>query len=319
MVNSSFLPAVCQVYLTRRCNESCTSCNLRRNDHAELSLEEWKEIVLQLDRNGVRLLKLMGGEPTMFERLPDLIHFVRARTNVLPVVLSNCRFSQEVMNRLVDSGLWGFLASYDFISPDAVDLGMQRKANLALEMMLQMKNSGVPFVGANVVVASYNLEQIPSIVNELTSNGLWTNLCPVICGGQGEFIFRAPESDAKLTNEHRERVRILSNELILMKLQGALLTASTKYLEGLSGFGIDQNWHCQDRPPLLQLDSDGTLLACPDVAGARSFNVSEVQTAEDYRRYLKAWRQEVTSCSGCYWSSTVSGAEDALGLPEYAR
>ena len=309
------LPKIAQILPTRRCNGGCDGCLLSKDTCRERSLRYWQNSFLDLDKGGVKGVKILGGEPTLLEWLPDLIAFAKEKTDLKVAVLSNCRFSETMKGRLIDACLGAFSASYDFITPEAKDRGMQEKAKLAMKTLMDFKEAGVLVLGVNVVIAPHNIAHIPTIVKEMHEKGIWVNVCPIIYG-PGNFVIRTTMTEGMLTSGHRESLKDLGDYLIDLKRKGCRITNSEAYLQGLPTFGISLNWKCR-KMDMLQLDFDGKIMTCPDREGQKSFYPADLFKPESQRQFLAEWRADVSSCNpGCYWSATYDAT---FGLPEYWR
>ncbi|HHK8566239.1 TPA: radical SAM/SPASM domain-containing protein [Vibrio parahaemolyticus] len=75
----SYQPTEASLYLTSSCNFSCSYCYIvpfyKEKLKDELSLLEWKNVLNELMLNGVRTLKLIGGEVLLYPHLSELISY----------------------------------------------------------------------------------------------------------------------------------------------------------------------------------------------------------------------------------------------------
>jgi MoaA/NifB/PqqE/SkfB family radical SAM enzyme len=270
-----------------------------------------------LAEGGVKLLKVLGGEPTLLPWLPDFIKEVTARTGMKISLLTNCHsFTPELGEELVRSRLFAIQVSYDIISDKAVDAGMQHKALDAPRVMEEMNRLGIVVI-ANTMLTGYNLSAIPDLVPDLTRSGIWTNICTPIYGC-GPFIFRSDDDSIAFTEIEVPKLRELSHTLRRLKQQ-SLIVNSCAYLDGLAGPGITLDWHCPtgDQLSMLQIDYDGTVLVCPDVEGDRRYRVQDLAHQAVRADFQIRHAAAVKACSGCYWSAVFGAANDPGGLPPY--
>lgn len=63
-----------RVYVTEKCNANCPSCfNAKSRTSKEMSLEEFEKLCEYLSSNGIKHLKIMGGEPTVHKDFEELV------------------------------------------------------------------------------------------------------------------------------------------------------------------------------------------------------------------------------------------------------
>ncbi len=74
-------PIVAYLKVTQRCNLDCYYCpwHAPANDYeGELGTDEWKSIILEMVKSGVRVLVFEGGEPTLRRDLPILLEYAHS-------------------------------------------------------------------------------------------------------------------------------------------------------------------------------------------------------------------------------------------------
>lgn len=296
-----------QVLLTRRCNLDCSYCKLTRKKMNELSPNQWKRSFLNMESIGIRTVKILGGEPTIFEGIEELIRFINDNTGLRFALLSNSVMSDEKLNRLAEAGIQGYFASVDKITDikkNNTHSGV--KSRCGFEKLLKLRDMGVRILGANIVITKENLHDLPEMISELTENGIWSNLCPVISGNEDFWEFRSDSSDngIRLTDEDRDDIDIVMKKLVDMKRDGLKIAVPESYLLNMSGHGVDNDWKCTEMLQ-LRIDSDGGMMLCNDYRGniAEKYNIVDMNP-ELYLQFRKEWNEErrVFDCPGCYWS-----------------
>ncbi|RLG26483.1 hypothetical protein DRN85_02845 [Methanosarcinales archaeon] len=306
----------CQIFLTRRCNLRCGYCNLAKKQlKRELSIDEWKKALKNLDNIGIKTVKILGGEPTIIEGFEDLIRFMNEETSIKYAVLSNSTFSEEKLNSLVNAGIQGYFASIDGVEDvKGLDEHGIIKSNAGFDKLKSFKEAGVKILGANVVITKKNLLNIPEITKILSDNGIWVNLCPVIHekGDHWEFRAEIPE-ESKFTDADIPEINNIMIKLLQMKLEGYKITVPDSYLINMSKYGVYSNWKCKELVQ-LRIDADGALMICNEIRGkvAKKYNATEMDK-EKFEEFKEDWKNERAKidCSGCYWSCFLT-AEDNL-------
>jgi MoaA/NifB/PqqE/SkfB family radical SAM enzyme len=93
------------IQVVRRCNQACRFCSNPVNERA-LSLARAKRLVARTRRRGYDGVILTGGEPTLFEPLPELIAYARRLGIPCRVITNGQRLADAAyLDRLVDAGL----------------------------------------------------------------------------------------------------------------------------------------------------------------------------------------------------------------------
>jgi len=73
-------PLVALLHLTSRCNLNCRYCYTEhRGEFPDLTVEKWKWIIDELKKRGCELIFLMGGEPLLYERVEELVDYVKEK------------------------------------------------------------------------------------------------------------------------------------------------------------------------------------------------------------------------------------------------
>lgn len=73
-----YQPINASLYITNSCNFNCSYCYIikhYKSNRKFLSFDDWKNVILDLYKNGVRKLKFIGGEPFLYKELSSLIEF----------------------------------------------------------------------------------------------------------------------------------------------------------------------------------------------------------------------------------------------------
>lgn len=93
--------------LTYRCNNACAHCyNARSRNYPELSTQEWCTILDKLWQLGIPHIVFTGGEPTLREDLPELIHHAENNGQITGLNTNGRRLKDAVyVKKLVDAGL----------------------------------------------------------------------------------------------------------------------------------------------------------------------------------------------------------------------
>jgi radical SAM protein with 4Fe4S-binding SPASM domain len=93
--------------LTFRCQNDCVHCYAGGpHETAELSTEQWQEVIDRLSRIGVFILTFTGGEPTLREDLMELLYYAQTKGMVTGLITNGRRLRQKsYVEKLEKAGL----------------------------------------------------------------------------------------------------------------------------------------------------------------------------------------------------------------------
>ncbi|NIA31361.1 MAG: radical SAM protein [Actinobacteria bacterium] len=327
----------CQIFLTRRCNTSCGACNLPMSGRGlkELDLDGWKKVFLNLEKLGIKTVKLMGGEPTeiVMKDLIELIRFVKNNTNIKLALLSNSKWDKsQWLERLCSAGLYGYYASVDTVTEGAICQDSLEKSQKGYEMLLRLKENGqIPLLAANVVMSRKNLNEIPALVELLSEQGFYINLCSLQTftnpatynGNVVEYNFRKSWNQFMFTKTDMLGLGRIIVKLLGLQRNGAKIAVPKDYLMMMSVYGArGGTWQCQTFSQ-LRVDSDGAVMLCNEFRfrGEELPNLSK--PIADFSEWKKAlighWYHERRkyNCQ-CYWSCFLQAENNIhIGSTEF--
>ena len=149
--------------LRKACNLSCIHCYNSSNPYAErnlkvLSLEEWKSIVDQLIEFHPRTIVLIGGEPLLFNRIGELIEYIKEKiSGTQLVVYSNLTILSDKTIELFKKSDIKVVTSVYSYSSRTHDVITQQKDSFdkTIEAIKRLTDVGID-VKANTVTMSIN-------------------------------------------------------------------------------------------------------------------------------------------------------------------
>lgn len=191
---------------TNACNLRCRHCyqDASRQMPGELTLREKMDLIGQLDRAGVPLIALSGGEPTIH---PDFLNIVRegSRRGIYMAVATNgIRFSDSMFaERALRAGLRYVEVSLDSVNPEVHDeiRGVKGAWDETMKGIINLVKMNAS-VGIAMTVTRLNYREIEEMVRLGEELGVkrvvFFNFIPT---GRGREI-----SDVDLTPTEREEV-----------------------------------------------------------------------------------------------------------------
>ncbi len=92
------IPESINYHITQECNYQCKFCFARyHNHHQELSLQESKNLIDALVRNGCKKLNFAGGEPTLIQFLPKLINYAKEKRLFVSLISNGYGITEEFL------------------------------------------------------------------------------------------------------------------------------------------------------------------------------------------------------------------------------
>jgi len=151
------IPAVAIIALTFRCNCRCAHCSagLFRAGSAELSVEEWKHVIDEIDSLGVPRLHISGGEPTLKEGFEEIIAYACVKSMIVFLETNGSGIDLLTVQRLKKCGLASIDVSLDDIDAATHDelRGARGAYEKALAVLRFCREAGMPYMVSTYATA----------------------------------------------------------------------------------------------------------------------------------------------------------------------
>jgi len=141
-------PYMLQIEPTSRCNLSCLLCPAGRNElnreRRDMTLEEFRLVVDDMERWLLFLILWDWGEPFMNRQLPDMIRYASER-GIKTVTSTNGHFLQDeaYVEAILKSGLSTLIVAIDSLSPESYQVYRKRgkldRVLAGLQKLMEMK------------------------------------------------------------------------------------------------------------------------------------------------------------------------------------
>ncbi|MEG2934900.1 MAG: radical SAM protein [Clostridium sp.] len=156
--------------LRKSCNLKCCHCYMDSNPKRDssmrlLNLNQWEEVILQLERFNPKRVILIGGEPLLFKDIVRLIDFIRNRNQQTDIILySNLTLlTNEVIACIIKNNVKVVTSVYsrnkEIHDKITNHIGSFDKTIAGIR---KLRSKGV-YVQANTVIMKYNVEETKSI------------------------------------------------------------------------------------------------------------------------------------------------------------
>ena len=207
--------------LTYRCNHACKFCScpwyapgLNYKMGKELSLDNWKKVIVKLFSKGVRLFSISGGECLLNKDLPDILRYINRRSRELNlpqkiVLISNgLAMSEQFLLLFKETGvqLSMSLPGYDTFE---YHTGVDNRAGV-LHWFRKAAELGLATT-LNVTVTKKNIHELYETLAEGLLNGASSVLLNRFLPGGRGLIY---ENDLLLTSDQLNEMLDVAEEVL---------------------------------------------------------------------------------------------------------
>lgn len=180
------------IALTYQCNNDCTHCyNARSRQYPALSKNDWYKVIDKLWDLSIPHIVFTGGEPTLVEYLPDLIHYAENKGIITGINTNGRKLADaNFLNKLVDSGLDHIQITIESFNPTVHDL-MVNSSGAWQETVAGIKNVVRKniYMMTNTTMLKTNFKEIPETLDFLAELGVPTiGLNALIYSGKGKDV-----------------------------------------------------------------------------------------------------------------------------------
>ena len=299
--------------ITSKCDFKCKHCyehfNLNAKDR--VSIQRWKEVIREIQKIGVNIIALSGGEPLLsYEGLLEILDSGNKSLSEFHLYTSGHSFTLLKARELKKAGLSAVAVGLDDVNPERNDSlrGFKGAYNEAIKAIGHSKKAGL-FTYINTcltkkIVLSEDLWKFFDMAKEMNVGAIRL-LEPKPCGG---YLRENP--DILFSEKERQKVTDLFEAINQKKkYRDYPLVAYEDYVESPERLGCMMGGHTH-----LHVDSKGHVEPC--VFLPISFgNILEEDFATIYRRMRTLIPRPVHRlCPSIYLSKKIRGFHDH-GMP----
>ncbi|MDP3274306.1 MAG: GTP 3',8-cyclase MoaA [Deltaproteobacteria bacterium] len=322
LVAHRIAPRSVRISLTDRCDMACIYCRPSMHDGyvaAEERLDEsaWDTLLSSLISQGIRRVRITGGEPLLYRGLLPLVARIRALELDDLALTTNASRLEALAQPLRDAGLDRMNISLDSLDPQRF-AAMTRGGNLAqvLAGIDAAQRAGFTDLKTNtVVLADHNDDELVAITEWAWHKNMTPRFIEVMGVGEGAHLFRTHA--VGYTRMRRALAHLLSDdEARTEKDRGPAKYARSRDGAHRVGFITGTTHTYCDECDRLRVSSTGTLRAC--LARNEGVDVSEAARMGDSRALseglAEAWRMKPdANFKGCTEESAAAVSMRATG------
>lgn len=301
-------PFFVHIFLTRRCNLKCKFCEVwtKSNLNEELSLAKIKDMVKILKKLGVPVVTLTGGEPLLRKDIYEIVQIFR-EAGFKVRLQTNGTILNQALKEIVKQDVDIQISFHTILRKNQTEIsGFDSWDKIKNTIEYCAKNrSKKSMIYINVVISSFNIEEVPEIIKYVNTTGLSVAMNPANLSYGNSYEFRASSKNFPVDLYQIEKV---FGEIISMKKSGRykityplkMLTDSRDYL-----LGKKVNWKCYAGIKHLDIMPNGDVCVCQDLKPFANIFEDNFVRSYQSKEYRKQMRRITSSCPGCYYPCYV--------------
>jgi len=291
--------------ITNRCNLRCKFCNVWKIKMKELTTEEIKLAISNMDSMGISLINIDGGEPLIRN---DLEHIAQACKNFGMGVTLNTNgtlVTKERANSLVNLfdeicvSIDGFEKTHDSFRGK----GVYKKVIGGLKFLIEanQRNEKRCLIGVSAVITKFNTSDIIELIGKMKKLGTdFFNCCPV--NDPLTFDIENLSINRELYPNKKDSEWFVNELLIAKKKYKNFILSSDKFIKLITSHFSTKVKICDIGKFSFFLDSSGNVCACTRFRKPL-FNILDKKAIGRYKNNKGRFDSELNKikhvCPGC--------------------
>ena len=267
--------------LTYNCNNNCIWCYAESNNlvnrHKSLDIKRLNPIILLLKDLGIKKVALIGGEPTLYDKIFDVIHKLSENGFSTHIVTNGRRFSNlNFAKKMKEKGLTHAGFSIEG-SSSLLHNKITNVENSFIETVKGLENAikvGIKTY-SNTTICQSNINDLVNIVDFVSQYEIRSinfNICGPCLSVEHNYAMKPSQASNAYINVY--------NKLKLLGIKGKLLTATPlcNFEQPLRN-ELKQNRVIHGGPCQLAhgknfvIDYNGDIIPCTHLTGFPMFNI----------------------------------------------
>lgn len=272
LVKQKNVPLWVHLWVTRRCNLSCSYCYVSKKDYPELNTQDMKRAIYHIKKElDCNLIALMGGEPLIRKDLPDLVQYMTDLEMFSYITTNGTLLQDKMIFKLFESELNMLEISLDGVHPNGVSKKTGDRLIPTINKLIEFSETYDTEISVNMVITKQNYHELDDLIRLLAGKrvSITTGLyIPNIALGVNNIH---DDPLAFTTPEDLQELDRLSKKILRLKKKGAFLIMNDSYYTKWVPFMknlLSKNsikkplWFCKAGKDFIEVDCDGRLRYC---------------------------------------------------------
>ena len=315
-------PVFASLFITRECNYKCKYCSVSKGEKKhEITLKQWKTIVLNLYNQGCRFITIYGGEPTLRSDLGELIKYCIKLKIFTHVVTNGTLLTEDLLEEFASYGYLLLGVGIDSLSECNFSPKIFRPELIDLLHKVKKKYPNSIDYSIHIVTCKENIHKLIPLIKSINQrlecrfsiDPVHSSLQP-----QEEYKYRDYCPDLLLTKKSMNSLRKV---VLNLKRLGVNVWSPNHYYHYMNKWYQGKlHWKCDAGNLYYAIDSDGTVMLCEDVQTDIHFNEFLKLTKRKRVKVLRKSMYKYCTCfKPCYWNPTVFVRHPIKNLLSYYR
>jgi MoaA/NifB/PqqE/SkfB family radical SAM enzyme len=254
-------PVWAHLYVTRKCNLSCSYCFVKDNHREQLDTQGMKEAIDKLHSLGCRFLAFLGGEPTIRPDLFDLIGHASARDMITHVSTNGTMLSPAYIDSLIDAGTDIVNLSVDSVLQyDESKKDFARSSEVLVNLLKARERKNFE-ITVNLVLTSKNAATALTTIARIHDMRIPISIGLII---PGTHLGAATDESLLFRTENEiAALDAVVRTIKTLKQSGYSIIEPESYFDDIQKFVRGRaDWYCAAGKYYMSVDCDGRFQFC---------------------------------------------------------
>ncbi|MBT3514567.1 MAG: radical SAM protein [Nitrospina sp.] len=314
-------PMYVQFALAKGCNIKCLMCSVveNRSHEKELTLSDIDVLAHNLDKMGVSMLILTGGEPFLRKDLSEVVRIFKKHHIESRLQTNGLLVTEENLQAVIDAGVSEVTISLDTLNIEKQDVINQKEGSYfdilrALALFSKMFPIKGNMTGVNTVVSKSNIHEIPALIDFVTQIGFYVSLIPAHLTDEEtkhpdedtSYLLRKGSEIMEITDTEHNAIDQAYEKIIQMKRDGYHVHNSNRFLRESPDFLKFKkvHWKCSSPDLYFSISPEGRFLPCVDLEIPMDIHMTHPDFLKHYKEgnFIGAIKEKVAACPGCMYA-----------------
>jgi MoaA/NifB/PqqE/SkfB family radical SAM enzyme len=229
-----------EIIVTGRCNFNCGYC--RRLPPKDMDNDLVMDVIEQWLAEGLKNIRFSGGEPTLYQHLPLLVHKCQQGGVERIGISSNGSSPFHIYERLIQEGVNDIAISLDACYPSLAD--SIARVNNQWEKVIQniRRLSKLTYITTSIVLSNENVGQANEIISFAKDLGV-ADIRFVTASHDEQLILKIQDIPIEILDKYPILIYRLKNLKVGRQIRGLLSTDSHKCYLVLDDNVVAGKWH----------------------------------------------------------------------------